>query len=248
MFKLAVCLATYNGERYLYEQISSILSQLGPQDKLIISDDGSSDSTREIVLSFGNKIQLINYSRLGGIIPNFENLLTYVSTLNFDYIALSDQDDVWMPLRVKTIKDSLEKYDMVMMNGDVVDGELNGVGIDVFDFVSYSNSFFKNLISNAHVGCCMAFRSNLLKFVLPFPKNILWHDWYIALVALLLFNSTANKTKTLLFRRHGENYSNTGKKSTRNINQKLISRFWMIHALIKVVRRYLKYKINFFNR
>ena len=91
--KISVCIATYNGERYIREQLDSILSQLSLDDEVIISDDGSKDSTIEIISSYlDSRIKVFKNNGKHGYVGNFENALNHSSG---DFIFLSDQDDIW---------------------------------------------------------------------------------------------------------------------------------------------------------
>ena len=100
--KISVALAAYKGEQYISEQIDSILSQLGENDELIISDDYPGGKTREIVLGYQSKDKRIRYieGEGKGVVKNFENALRVCTG---DVIFLSDQDDVWMPDKVELV-------------------------------------------------------------------------------------------------------------------------------------------------
>jgi glycosyltransferase involved in cell wall biosynthesis len=234
---LSVCLATYNGARYLREQIDSILPQLGAADELVLSDDGSSDTTLDIIASYGGRVRLVGTARAGGVVANFERALS--SALG-DLIVLSDQDDVWLPGRLELIRERLEHSSMLMMNAEVVGADGQPIGQDVYELVGFRGGFLPTLIQNKYVGCCLAFRRELLVLALPFPRHIQWHDWYLALIAELLFDVEAHPRKTLLFRRHGNNASPTGLKSSTSLLSKLRARAWMSRALVVVLLRRLR--------
>ena len=115
---ISVCIATYNGEKYIMDQVSSILPQLSEEDEIIVSDDGSSDKTLEILDSFSDsRIKVFTHIKEANpffkgaksiyATSNFENAL---SKCNGDIIFLSDQDDVWYPDKVKTCLDLMNKY------------------------------------------------------------------------------------------------------------------------------------------
>ena len=102
MKKISVCMAVYNGEKYIREQIASILGQLAPGDELIISDDGSSDGTLDEARAFGDaRIRLLANQLDRGYSGNFENAIRHAGG---DIIFLSDQDDVWLPGRVEKMR------------------------------------------------------------------------------------------------------------------------------------------------
>ena len=109
---ISVCMATYNGEKYIREQMDSILQQLGEGDELIISDDLSSDKTVEIIKSYKDKrIKLYIHGDNHGFVRNFENALVHADG---DIIFLSDQDDIWMPDKVKVTIAALANCDFTV--------------------------------------------------------------------------------------------------------------------------------------
>ena len=130
---ISVCMATYNGERFLREQIDSILCQLAPDDELIISDDGSTDGTLDIIQSYNDKrIKLLHHKKKSEYAKIKYSRNFYYATDNFenalqaaqgDYIFLADQDDVWMKDKAKLMSSYLDKFDCVMCNNQIIDTE-----------------------------------------------------------------------------------------------------------------------------
>ena len=112
-------MATHNGEKFIKEQLDSILCQLSPEDEVVISDDGSTDSTLEIIEGYNDsriKIYRMTHTRKGMkshyyVTMNFENALRQAKG---DYIFLCDQDDVWYPHKVERCFEVLKEYDMVL--------------------------------------------------------------------------------------------------------------------------------------
>jgi len=228
---LTICLATYNGETFLREQIDSILLQLGQNDRLIVSDDGSSDNTVAILQSYGEKLTIVSTKRIGGVVQNFSRVLAAATG---DYIALADQDDVWLPGRTDMIRAALADYDLVQLNGEVVDSTLASKNITVYQSVNVRPGLLQNFIKNSFVGCNMAFRRELRDFIMPMPKNIPWHDWYIGLAAEAFFRVKRIDTVSMLYRRHGDNFSETGGKSNYGIKKKIMMRYFMLSAMINL--------------
>ena len=228
---ISVCLATYNGEKYIRQQLESILSQLSDSDEVIISDDGSTDLTLKIIEDFKDKrIKTFKNNKNHGINGNFENALNCAAG---DFIFLSDQDDVWLPNKVKNCISYLKENDCIVHDGYITDenlviqsnGILNGIKL---------NGFFRNLCRNNYTGCCMAFKRNVLKTILPFPKSkYFYHDQWIGLLCELKFKVLFIREKLIYFRRHGENTSTVTKKSKRSLFTKIISRFQLFYSLIK---------------
>ncbi|MDR0620012.1 MAG: glycosyltransferase, partial [Bacteroidales bacterium] len=118
-------MATYNGEKYIKEQLDSILCQLGMDDELIISDDGSTDKTLEIIQHYQEpRVKILSNVKRHSIIGNFENALIHAKG---DYIFLADQDDVWTSDKVNVVLAALATTDLVVSDCTVVDGDLKCV-------------------------------------------------------------------------------------------------------------------------
>lgn len=233
--RLSVCMATFNGARFLQSQVDSILQQLGPGDELVVSDDGSTDRTPEILAGYGDRLRIVGTARVGGVVPNFERAR---AAARGDLVALSDQDDVWLDGRVALIRERLGRATLVAMNGVVVDEALKPLGRTVFQQVGVPGGFLRTLAVNRYVGCCMAFRREVLAAALPFPPGIAAHDWFIALVAERLFDVAHDERPLLLFRRHGRNASTTGARSANGLLAKLAMRWRMLRAVAKAMRRH----------
>lgn len=233
--RLSVCMATFNGAAYLEAQIDSILSQLGPTDQLLVADDGSQDGTLDILRSYGARLTVVSALRVGGVVENFSRV---ISAADGDYIALADQDDVWLPGRVDLIRKILANADLVQLNAQVVDGDLRSSNVTVFASSDVRPGFFSNLVRNSFVGCCLAFRREIIDLLMPFPSNIPWHDWYIGLIAELFFKVERVNTVTMSYRRHGNNFSATGEKSKYSLHKKIVMRLQIVRAVLVVVGKY----------
>jgi len=230
--KLSICIATYNGSQFIQEQLLSIFPQLEPGDEVLIADDGSRDDTVERALALGNPIRLVSTERVGGVVANFERVL---KAAKGDGILLCDQDDVWLPDRLTAIRSALYSSQLVMINGEVVDEHLQPRGQTIFQAVNVHAGFWPNLLKNSYIGCCMAFRRELLDRVLPFPSGIPWHDWYIGLVAERTGAIARLPQISMLYRRHGGNFSPTGEKSKNSLWRKLSMRFGILRAVVIAV-------------
>lgn len=227
---ISVCMATYNGGKYVKEQIDSIINQLSNDDELIISDDGSKDETYAIVSSYkDDRIKWVNNTGKHGVVPNFENSLAVAKG---DVIFFSDQDDIWADNKVKVCLEALKDSDLVVHNSEIIDAEGNLTGDNYFSIRNSGPGFWKNLYKNSFVGSCMAFKSTLIPHVYPFPKNILWHDMWVGLVAEKKGKTKFIEDVLLLYRRHGSNASPTGEKSKFSIFKQFSYRFYMIVNLL----------------
>ena len=229
-------MATYNGEKYIHEQISSILSQLSNYDELIVSDDCSTDRTVDIVREFNDsRIKLIFNTRAKGYSENFENAI-HCATGNF--IFLSDQDDVWNESKIEKMLSMLNESQLVVSDAQFVDKNLNLVNETYFSLRGGKPGFFRNLYKLRYIGACMAFRREILSKVLPFPnrKDLCPHDMWISLVAEFYFNVALIEEPLIYYRRHGDNISNGGSSSSNSIFKKILFRgysFLMVISRIK---------------
>lgn len=209
---ISICIATYNGEKYIEKQILSILLQLRENDEIIISDDGSKDNTLDIVRALNDsRIKIFHNKKNHGVVPNFENAL---NNAKGDYIFFSDQDDIWTPNKVERCIEALQKHVLVIHNSIIMDGKGNISNKDFFSMRKSKKGYWRNLYKNSFVGSCMAFRKELLPHVLPFPKKILWHDMWIGLMAERIGDTIFIPDTLLYYRRHGNNASATSERSS----------------------------------
>jgi len=225
--KISVCIATYNGAKYIREQILSILPQLKETDEIIISDDGSIDQTISVIKLIDDKrIKLFFNTKQHGVVSNFENAL--INTTG-DYIFLSDQDDVWAENKVEMVCSYLKTHSLVIHNVTLMNAEGQLIGGDFFKASPPQSGYFSNLYKNNFMGSCMAFHRLYLDYILPFPKLILWHDMWIGLSIELRGNTKFINDKLLYYRRHGNNTSTTSEKSTFSMKFKLKYRMQMLY-------------------
>ena len=194
MSKVSVCIATYNGAAFIEQQVKSILSQLGENDEVIVSDDGSTDTTLDIISSFNDhRINIFHHKPNPNyclpIIKNMNlasnNFANAISICSGDIIILSDQDDIWIDNKVRVIKEVLEnECDLCLHNFSIVD-QYNKLLISDFRKRSpLCNNYFKNCMALPFTGCCMAFNRSVKNILFPFSKYIVSHDQYIGLKAL----------------------------------------------------------------
>lgn len=143
MSKLSVCIAAYNGEKYIEEQLVSILGQLTSTDEVIISDDGSSDGTIAILDKIDDpRVKIFsNNSGKHGVVPNFENAIKHTSG---DIIFLSDQDDIWLPNKVSMVLKRLQNCDFVIHNASITDSSGSPNGEDYFSFRKSRYGYIQN--------------------------------------------------------------------------------------------------------
>ena len=236
--KISVCMATYNGEQYVEEQLRSILTQLEQTDEVVISDDHSTDQTIEVIKNLNdNRIKIFYNTNGKGFTANFENALKNATG---DIIFLSDQDDVWLPGKVATMAGYLEKYDLVVANSKVTDEFLNVTNESFFSIFNSGPGIFKNLGYNTYYGYSMALKKNVLDKALPFPKNReVAFDIWLGFVAEIIGKVKFVDQPFVLYRRN-ENSVTTIKKSDRPLSGKLYKR---LVIFLNVAKFYFKEKI-----
>ena len=222
-------MATKNGAKYVREQVQSILVQLSPDDEIVISDDGSSDDTVQILRSCEDaRVRILQNETPLGISQNFEQAL---KASRGEYIFLSDQDDVWAPHKIETMKEQLERHALVVCDCRIVDDSRLPEFKSFFRINNSSAGLVRNILKNSYVGCCMAFRRDVMADILPFPADTM-HDLWIGLVCELRHSVTFIPDQLVLHRRHSANASTTGSKSERGIFDRLNYRYRIIKNLI----------------
>ena len=208
---ISVCMASYNSDRYIEEQVNSILVQMREGDELIVVDDASSDQTRERILQFGDsRIRLITHLKNRGVVGTFEHA---VRSATGDILFLSDGDDVWAPDKVEKVLRAFAENPQaqVVTTGlkliDETGKEFNGNKYRKDG--DFTASVIANLVQNRFQGSAMAFRSSLLSRVLPFPKpRMFLHDAWIGMCNTLSGGETIYLPEPLLYyRRHSNNLS-----------------------------------------
>lgn len=200
---ISVCMATYNGEKYIREQLESILKQIGPNDEIIISDDGSKDATQQVIESIGDKrIRYVKNTGTHGFTHNFENALRLARG---EYIFLADQDDIWLDNKVDVVMKALQNADFVTHDCITVDPNMQILSQSRFKEFNIKPGFWNHLIKSRYLGCCMAFNRQVLEASLPFPDNdfLVEHDIWLAAVAFAYFKVSLIDEPLIYYRRHG---------------------------------------------
>lgn len=224
---ISVCLAAFNGGRHIEAQVASILAS--PRvTELLVSDDGSTDGTQGVIAALSDpRIKLMAGPRRG-VIANFEHLLGQASGR---YIFLSDQDDVWLERKIDTMLPQLEMADLVVSDCSIVDDNLAVIMRSFFETRGSGPGVLKNLFKNSFLGCCMAFRREILEYVLPFPKTVPMHDWWIGLMVNRKGRVRFIDDILVLYRRHGAN-TTYSVVSQASLLQQLRWRLAMLGALL----------------
>lgn len=209
--RLSVCMATYNGESYVKEQICSILPQLGTGDELIVVDDASQDKTLERIASIQNRvIRIIRHVQNEGLIGTFEEA---IRSATGDIIFMSDMDDIWSPEKVARILDVFRRRpEVTLVTTAVALIDEKGNPFEPPDIAKqprFQSGLIANFLRNRYQGSAMAFRASLLPAILPLPRNkLFFHDVWIGLQNEIHGGKLAFIDEPLLlYRRHGRNLS-----------------------------------------
>lgn len=210
MKRVSVAMAAYNGEKYLKEQLDSILMQLGRKDEVVISDDGSTDGTISLIHEYqasDPRIRLISGPGRG----IKQNIACAMEHTEGRFIFLADQDDVWKPDKVKRILAVFREHrcHVVVHDCIVTEEDLKHVIYpSFFEYRGYGAGVWTNIWKNKFIGCCMAVQRDLLPYILPVPDDIQMHDQWIGVMNDFHRGGTVFLKEPLLYyRRHDGNVS-----------------------------------------
>lgn len=235
--RVSVCMATYNGEKYLNDQVLSILKQLGENDELVVTDDNSTDGTVQILKSIkDDRIRIYSNETTLGYTKNFEKA---ISLSNGKYIILADQDDVWFDDKVSVTLKYLENYDFFECDAKITDKDLNVIVESHNKDLNVRNGFLPNFFRCRFLGCCMAFRADMKDRILPFPKNMVVspHDYWISMVAQMYYRCIVIDEPLMLYRRHEGTTSEGGYGKKLPIMMRLYSRMYLLMNLSSRINR-----------
>ena len=220
MEQIDILLATYNGEKYLKEQLDSILNQTYTNFRLLISDDCSNDNTKVILKEYelkDSRIKIFYQEKNMGYIKNFEFLLKNVES---DFYALSDQDDIWMPEKIEVAIKKIKENDANLYFSDLklIDEYGKNIGESFWKEKGFYKKVLKDktkkglLLNNYVTGCTIVARKELLKEILPIPNDMM-HDYWIAIVASKKGKIVYDNVPHIQYRQHGDNQVGSKMKS-----------------------------------
>lgn len=216
---VAILMATYNGEKYICEQIDSILAQTYKDWRLYIHDDGSKDGTKEILTQYATKypdqISVMEYSSQGGALQNFMSLLDKVEA---PYYMFSDQDDVWLPNKVEIEYARMKEAEshegakpiLVFTDLVVVDVNKNVINPSFWEYEGIYPKFVKRFTDlaalNIVTGCTMLFNHKAKEILGKSYGKAMMHDAWIAMHVIACGGALCEvDTATMLYRQHGDN-------------------------------------------
>ncbi len=203
-------MSTYNGEKYVGEQIESILAQDHSDVRLLIRDDGSSDNTISILREYTSEhenIELINGKNLG-VVDSFFQLLKTADEV--DYYAFSDQDDIWKSNKIsravrylEDMKGTNDEPLLYFAKQEYVDEELATIGYsDTPRYIGLKNA----LVQNVAIGCTTVINRSARDLVNRHqPEYAIMHDWWIYLTVAAMGRVIYDSEPTMKYRQHGNN-------------------------------------------
>lgn len=226
---ISVCVAAFNGEKYIRQQLDSIIQQIQSDDEIVVVDDGSSDSTASIVAAIDDcRVRLVQQKN-GGVVRAFEAAMRHAEK---DLIMLCDQDDVWLDGRIKMARAAFSDVvcdKLVLLNGFVwnSDDTSGALSTTVFDFVGYRRGVFRNIWRNSYQGNTFVFPRSMSGAFLPFPASIPMHDSWIGILSEIFYRVEVDDRASFKYRIHGANLS----QRSRPIGKKLADRLRLVYFL-----------------
>lgn len=211
MIKISVVMATYNGAKYISEQLDSILAQTLVPNEIIIVDDCSTDGTWKLLSVYAQyhpQIKLHRNEVNLGVIKTFEVALMLCTG---EFIALADQDDYWLPNKLELLTANIGGNWLIHSDAYIVDENLNIISESYSRIKPYhDNSLAMYLLRNNITGCTVLLHRDLLRLALPFPSNVIMHDHYLALCAIFCGRLTYLDLPLLKYRQHNQNVVGSG--------------------------------------
>lgn len=225
---VAICMSTYNGEKYLEEQLQSLFNQNYSNIKIYVRDDKSSDKTKEILEKYKDKITIVESKENVGVVQSFMNILNYVE--DADYYAFCDQDDIWLPNKIERAVEKLEETDnqiptMYFSDYEYYDENMNYISRSAIN--KNGPSFQNALVECISLGMNMIINHSLRDILVKNKmQKAMYHDWIIYLISSAIGNIIYDREITVKYRRHGNNVSTA--------NQNFIQfQIWRIKQIFK---------------
>ncbi|WP_349019908.1 glycosyltransferase family 2 protein [Methyloglobulus sp.] len=210
---ISIAVATYNGGKYLRDQLESLVNQSTRANEIIVCDDGSTDDTLSILAEYENKGLLkffVNEHSLG-VKKNFEQAVTKCTG---QYIALCDQDDVWHPTKLQFSIEKMKQIEyerlpcLVYTDLEIVDQKLNMIEHSFWKYLRVhpeKESFHTLLYGNTITGCTVLLNSAFKHYIKNIPNSASMHDAWVGLIAFGLGKTGAVTESTVKYRRHDKN-------------------------------------------
>lgn len=232
---VSIALCTYNGEAYLSKQLDSILAQTYRNIELIVVDDGSTDTTMEILRSYqkaNSRIRVFENQSTLGYNKNFEKAIELCSGA---YISISDQDDIWLGNKVERLLACIGECDMIYANSAFIDqndnltgGYIIDPGRNSADFMNYKNILLENFVTGHNV----LFKRDVLRKILPFPENG-FYDWWMGFV--MLYEHKLGYCDEIL------THYRTHERSVMNVIRKKVTRLDVTKTILQELKNFQTY-------
>ncbi len=220
-FETIIVMATYNGERFVAEQLDSIVNQTYEHWHLLIRDDGSTDGTLKIVERYARedaRIRLLpdDCKRLGAA-ASFSALMETAQAEHPKYLLFADQDDVWIPEKIDRLLTEMHKLEqrgeerplLVYSDMEVVNARLGTVAHSFMHYQGIGHEYEQPLsvllVQNFITGCALMLNKPLLNFAVPSAENVMMHDWWLALCAAAYGEIGFVDQRLVKYRLHGGN-------------------------------------------
>lgn len=215
---ISIALCTYNGAAYLGEQLDSLLAQTYSNIEIVVVDDASTDSTVDMLDSYASRdrrLKVFVNDRNVGFRRNFERALASCSG---EFIAPCDQDDIWLPHKLRQLHGVLGSYAMAYCDSELVDSEGRSLGVFMSDTRRMQNitDVAAFVLENCVSGHAMLFRRELLEAALPIPEGF-FHDWWVAAVAAAHGEIVYCPEKLVLYRQHASNVTDVLRGRTERL-------------------------------
>lgn len=236
----SICIATYNGERYIKQQLESILDQINDIDEIVVIDDCSTDNTVAIIQNFNSaRIKLVINEYNVGHVQSFAKAIQY-SCKNI--IFLSDQDDVWCDGRLELMKTAFALHKPYVIASNFSEFFDSDLYLSMPDSILYSSDSIRNFSNivgiflgrRPYFGCCMAFSRDIIDIIMPIPKIIEAHDIWIAMAGNFMCRVLHLDGVTIMRRIHQSNLTSRTRRGMWSI---VVTRLIFVASLIILSKR-----------
>ena len=235
-------MASFNAGSFLAPQVASILSQLGADDELVVSDNGSVDGTRERLADYAladARVRVLDCAPTHAtgkenLVANFEHAL---SASNGRYVLLADQDDVWLPDRLALTLAALQECDFVAGDAEVIDATGRVLHQSFLRANGLARGWWRAFYRNPYLGCTIGMRRRVLAKALPFPPGLPMHDIYLGMLAETFFRARLIERPLIRYRRHGANASFASERSPYGMAERIGFRLATLRAMLRVALR-----------
>lgn len=223
-------MTTYNGAKFVAQQLDSIINQTIKDFELIICDDCSTDNTLDIIskyASYDSRIKIIRNQSNLGFKKNFEQALKLCTG---DFIALCDQDDIWEENHLEILISNIGKNFVIAGNNQLVDADMESLNSDFFSSHLFSlekyptnSDILKKIIlsGNCFQGASMLLKKDFLNTYLPLPEDIPYHDSWLAALSCSFNKFTCTNTIITKYRQH-DNQVTHNDKSNKGFAEKRV--------------------------